>query len=133
MTVTIRTFDPVTNTFIIPDVVAANKYKLGEVPSTHTQVSVMRPSVLGNPFRIGTYDGKTVARGEGVKLHQTWFREQMLDETSAVRAEIFRLAERVANGEKLALVCCCKPLACHADIMCAAILGYANRIKAGNN
>lgn len=115
-------------------VVVANTYKLAEqVPQGYTQVKIGRPSVLGNPFKLGEpyADGRpgTYQRGEAVIDHEKWFRAEMANPDSKVRAEVIKLAERVASGEKLALICYCKPLACHGDVLAKAILGYSERIK----
>ena len=132
MSVTVRVFDPKTGDFNTPAVIVANKYKLNEVQPDYQQIVVMRPSVLGNKFKVGDKPGE-FARGEAVKAHETWFREEMRKDDSPVKKEILKLAQRVANGEKIALVCCCKPKPCHADVMAIAILAYATKLKGDNS
>lgn len=128
MTVTIRIYDPATGGYIQPAVIVANKYRLQDVAPEYEQINIMRPSVLGNPFRVGDKPGE-YPRGEAVKVHEEWFRGQMRDPDSPVRSDVMQLAERVSQGVKIALVCCCKPRACHGDIMAQAIMGYAEKLK----
>lgn len=128
MSVTVCIYDPKTGDYQTPSVLVANKYKLNVVPATHSQISIMRPSVLGNKFKVGDKPGEYV-RGEAVKTHETWFREEMRKEESLAKSEVMALAQRVATGEKIALVCCCYPKACHGDVLSVAILAYAEKIK----
>ena len=116
MSVTVRIYDPSKNEYQTPSVLVANKYKPEAVPDGYTKISVMRPSVLGNKFKVGDKPGEYV-RGEAVKAHETWFREEMREQESLVRAEVLKLAQRVATGEKIALVCCCAPKSCHANVL----------------
>jgi hypothetical protein len=69
-------------------------------------VSVMRPSVFGNPYVIGP-DGD---RAEVVRKFEIDFLERIrLDQS-------FRAAVLGLRGAA-ALVCCCAPLKCHADVI----------------
>lgn len=131
MSVTVRIFDATTGAYSSQSVIVGNKYKLSDVPSEFTQVNIMRPSMLGNKFKVGENPGE-YKRGEAVVAHEEWFRLEMKKEASLVRDEIISLANRVAQGEKLALICCCKPKPCHGDIIAQAIMGYAERFLKKN-
>lgn len=78
-------------------------------------VYVGRPSVLGNPFRVGEHG----TREEVIALYRTWLREQWKQGT-LVRTELLRLAT-LASAGPLTLVCHCSPLACHADVIADAV------------
>src|SRR3990167_1904421 len=67
----------------------------------HGAINIMRPSKWGNPFKITA----TVSRREAVAK----FREYM---TVGVGKN---LPLEELRGKDL--VCCCKPLACHGDVL----------------
>jgi hypothetical protein len=78
--------------------------------------SIMRPGPLGNPFRVkpyGPYD-----RGEAVRKYRAWF---MSPDPGAVTHR--RIASSLPRDA--VLECCCKPLACHGDV----IAEYRNRLE----
>lgn len=81
---------------------------------------VGRPSILGNPFKIGV-DGN---REEVIRKFKNYLWKQINLERSAVQNEIFRLAE-ISKKQDLILICWCKEpnreVACHADIIKACI------------
>ena len=72
-----------------------------------------RPSVLGNPFIIGR-DGN---RDEVIAKYRAWLWSE-IKKRGAVYNELIRLAK--ADGE-VVLVCYCKPLPCHGDVIIKAI------------
>lgn len=67
-------------------------------------------SVLGNPYAVG----KGWSREAAIEAYGADLAEAMSGPTDAGEA-VWVLAERVRAGEKLALICWCSPLACHAD------------------
>lgn len=82
-----------------------------------------RPGVLGNPYMMdgGLMDRETVV---------TRFREYLRYEfkrKGAIWKALNQLAERVRDGELLALQCYCAPLACHGDVIKEAIEGINRR------
>lgn len=82
--------------------------------------SVMRPSPLGNPYKVkpsGPYN-----RSEAVDLYKTWLEGQIATGNAPVIAELDRLVNIAMDTGELNLVCCCKPLACHADIIREVLL-----------
>lgn len=82
-------------------------------------VYIGRPSLLGNPYRIGE-DGD---RDEVIAKYRTWLWQQ-IRQRGAVYHELLRLAEIVRNGD-LYLICWCKQIdrevGCHGDILKSAI------------
>ena len=95
---------------MIGTVTVGNKYH-GE-----QGISVMRGMAFGNPFRLE--DGYT--REEAIAKYHVWLREKYRERTAVYQA-LIRLVERVEAGEHLCLICCCKPKACHADVIKDAI------------
>ena len=63
---------------------------------------IMRPGPWGNPFVIGC-DG---TREEVIAKHRAWLLSQ---------PELVERARKELKGKTLA--CCCKPLACHGDVL----------------
>lgn len=68
-------------------------------------VFIGRPSLFGNPFRIGI-DG---SRGEVIDQYRQWFDDKIRNDP-AFLAAVLKL-----RGKKLG--CYCKPLACHGDVI----------------
>lgn len=85
-------------------------------PIPEGAVNIMRPSILGNPFRIT----KTVTRAVVVKLHMDWAIRQM-----AINKD-FREAVLALAGHDV--VCCCAPLACHGDNYVAILKGMGREV-----
>ena len=77
-------------------------------------VYIGRPSLLGNPYRIGE-DG---SRDEVIAKYRAWLWQQ-IRQRGAVYHELFRLAEIARTGD-LYLICWCKQIdrevGCHGDI-----------------
>lgn len=69
---------------------------------TDTGISIMRPSRFSNPFRIGI-DG---TREEVIQK----FKDYILSDSQRVEA-----VRKELKGKNL--ICCCKPLACHGDVL----------------
>jgi hypothetical protein len=68
-------------------------------------VYITRPSILGNPFKIGP-DG---TREEVIAKYEIYARDRLTRDSS------FRLTVQGLYGKTLG--CCCKPLACHGDVL----------------
>lgn len=69
-----------------------------------------QPGTFGNPFIVGVHG----ARGECVKLFETWFH------SSDPRAVAMREAA-LKLPRDCVLSCFCKPNACHGDVIAAFI------------
>ena len=79
-------------------------------------VNIRRPFVLGNRFRIGR-DG---TREEVIEKYRHWLW-QSIQERGAVYRLLAQLAQVHKTGGRVVLVCCCKPLPCHGDVVRRAI------------
>ena len=75
------------------------------------EVYVGRPSILGNPFRIGP-DGD---RDSVIAKYKIWILGQ-IETNGAVRAELVKI-KRLAEKGNVVLYCWCAPLKCHADVI----------------
>lgn len=83
--------------------------KLVNVKKESYHVYIGRPSIYGNPFRIGR-DGD---RTEVVQKYRTWFTNRLQDPRFILQLESLR-------GKSLG--CHCHPLPCHGDV----IIEYLN-------
>lgn len=77
-------------------------------------IYIGRPSILGNPFKVSEY-----GRGNCIEPYRQWLRQEWV-KGGKVRQELIRLAE-LSKREDLVLVCWCKPLACHGDVIKDAV------------
>jgi hypothetical protein len=76
-------------------------------------VKCMRPNVLGNPNVLKSED----ARDENIAQFKQYLWKKMQSDNP-----VSRELTRLATCEKVVvLVCCCKPKACHTDVIKAAI------------
>lgn len=97
----------------------ANHYKDAPTP---LDVSIMRPSLLGN--RWSHLKGNAIhvpTRDIAVDKYHIWLREQY-QERGNVYQELMKLVDQ-ARTRGIVLVCCCSPLRCHGDIIQRAIEG----------
>ncbi len=78
-------------------------------------IYIGRPSVLGNPFAIGR-DGD---REEVIARYRAWLWDQVAARNE-VFAELVKIKGMAERGE-VYLVCWCKPLACHGDVVKACV------------
>jgi hypothetical protein len=76
-----------------------------------------RPSVLGNPFVLKNESKRDFVISE----YRKWLWGEINKPDSKVRNELFKLASRVKNKEKIRLVCFCNPLPCHGDVIIKAV------------
>lgn len=77
-------------------------------------VNVMRPSKWGNPFSHQpqtTAKFRVATREEAVHLHREWLCHD---------PEAQHLRDSIEELRGKDLVCCCAPLACHADFLLRA-------------
>ena len=76
-----------------------------------------RPSILGNPFVLKNESQRDFV----VSKYRKWLWGEINNPESRVRFELFKLANKVKNKEKVRLVCFCNPLPCHGDVIVKAI------------
>ena len=65
-------------------------------------------------------------QGDAARLYRLVLREQVR-RGDVQLAALLELAERVRQGESIALQCWCAPRPCHAVVIRDAVLGYARR------
>ena len=97
-----------------------NKKFFPYYPEAPTHIYIGRPSVLGNPYRIGVNG----TREEVIEKYTTWFRYQ-LEYNHHVVSEIRRLREVHLEYPNLYLICWCAPLACHGHVIASVLDGMA--------
>ena len=85
----------------------AHNYPVGAI-----NVSIMRPSLLGNPSRIGPDGDRAKVIVKFTEHVVNW----CLDDATR-RKVLETLAVAAFNGIEVNLVCCCKPQACHGDVI----------------
>ncbi len=71
-----------------------------------------RPSDLGNPYILGV-DGN---RETVIERYRTYFNEEIKNKKSKLYLKIQKILE-LAKDNDIHLVCFCKPLDCHLDIV----------------
>jgi len=90
-------------------------------------VYIGRPSLLGNPFRIGEHG----TRQDVLAKYRAWLWRQIQQQNEVYR-ELLRLAELARKGD-LTLICWCKQPdedgGCHGDILKAAVTWIHSTIK----
>jgi hypothetical protein len=88
--------------------------------ATYTPVYIGRPSVLGNPYPVST---KTVQEHNRVcALYRVWLWEEIKKGIlSPVYLELLKILE-MARNDGVSLVCWCKPLPCHGDVVKNALI-----------
>lgn len=87
-------------------------------------VYIGRPSVLGNPFHVDR-DGN---REEVIEKYRRWLWGE-IKQRGEVFEELLRLLALEMKYGELALVCHCKPLACHGDVIIKALEWLKNQGK----
>ena len=78
------------------------------------QVNIDRGNPLGNSHYFGT-------RKANIKLYGMDLDEALAKKEGPLYEEIRKLAKRVSQGERLILMCWCKPLGCHGDLIQRAV------------
>lgn len=109
--------------FDSPPVVVANLRKGSPpVPADRSPVYIGRGvgnwpgSPLGNPFSLKSY-----RRAESIARYRAWLMERLAADTPQAR-ELENLKARLEQGERLALLCWCAPLACHGDVVAEILM-----------
>ena len=81
-------------------------------------VNIMRPHILGNPFRMSSEDEREIV----VRKFYHYLRDEYVKKGD-VYNELVRLSSIVKDGKDLYLVCCCYPKLCHGEVISRAIMG----------
>lgn len=75
-------------------------------------INIMRPSVFGNPFDVKQLG---INREESIARFKVWMLEHVANQTG-IYEDLVDLRKQAQNNT-ITLVCCCKPLACHGDVI----------------
>lgn len=94
------------------------------LPGQPRRVYVGRPTALGNPFQIGR-DG---SRETVVAMYRAWLWNRLREPGSAQRLAMEDLLREAEKGP-MELLCWCAPLACHGDVIKAALEWMAKSEK----
>ncbi len=97
--------------------VVVNKYRV-----RYGYTDIMRGSPLGNPSTV-----RKRSRAQALEDFDAYLKAELKDKASPVRAEMERLLQRILDGEKVRLGCCCKPKDCHGDVIRARLIKEAYR------
>lgn len=97
---------------VMAEITVVNKYY-----GVHGK-SIMRGTIFGNPYSLQ----KGYTREEAITLYREWLRDNYRRKMSVYFA-LIKLVERLESGENVVLVCCCKPKACHGDVIVEAVNG----------
>lgn len=86
--------------------------------------NIMRPSPLGNPFRIGR-DGD---RPTVIAKHRAWLWEVLWTNPTCDVARAFaEIVKAYMAGQDVRIVCCCAPDSCHGDNIRDFVIWFAER------
>jgi len=78
---------------------------------TGTGTYVGRPGVFGNPYVIGKHGD----RAQVIEKYREWLRREWKNGCE-VKQELLKLVAQAKSGD-LTLICSCKPLGCHGDVL----------------
>ena len=81
-------------------------------------INIMRPSILGNPFRMNSEDEREIV----VRKFYHYLREQF-KKKEEVYQELMNIVEKLNAGKDVYLVCSCSPMLCHGDVIANAVMG----------
>ena len=90
--------------------------------------NIMRGSIFGNPYVMEdkSYAERLRVIGSYTEhLKGEWGKGSK----NPLRREIVSLARRLNNGERLELVCCCKPSVCHGDVLSKWVYKVAEKLR----
>jgi len=90
-----------------------NKYRKQVVGGVG--INIMRGSILGNDNPIT----KTRSRKQVIELYRIWLWGEILKKSDVYRALVKII--KYAEFNDVYLLCCCKPKACHGDVVLSAI------------
>jgi len=90
-----------------------NKYR--EQVGDGLVINIMRGNILGNPFPIT----KAHSREQVIEKYKHWLWGEILKKSDVYKA-LVRIC-KVSEDKDVYLGCCCKPKACHGDVVLSAI------------
>jgi hypothetical protein len=80
---------------------------------------VGRPSILGNPFKIGEVGSLT--REDAIRRYDLWLEDQLQNNVH-VQDAMIQCIHTLETERVLTLICWCAPKPCHADIIKSKLL-----------
>lgn len=91
-------------------------------------IDVSRTGSLGNPYpMVNSSDSERLRVIEKYRVYLNGHKQKGTN----LWFEIKQIADRVKNGEKIALACWCAPNPCHADVIIKAV-NFINNQQIGN-
>ena len=94
--------------------------------SSSGAIYVGRGTPFGNPFKPGHPGVPTRAVAVGMfSAHLDKVMSSGPENEDPLKAAMVDLLQRYKDGEEIQLVCSCKPLACHADVIAEWIEEHA--------
>ena len=92
-------------------------------------IYIGRGTIYGNPYSHKDFSPfKVGTREEAIEKYREHMRAQWVTD-EMLRVSIIAIAERHLAGEDIVLICSCKPLACHGDVLREAIERTAANIS----
>ncbi len=92
-----------------------NKHKTNITGPTVVNIMYTHGSPVGNPFY-------KLPRKQSISKFEEWFNGGLTNRNSAVSIEMERLRKLLIECGTLYLVCVCKPLPCHGDVIKKSLL-----------
>jgi hypothetical protein len=110
------------------DVIVINKYT-AKPNQNVKRIYIGRGSPLGNPWVISDLDTRDmVCEWHEHSIRKEWSEALNGGPKTPMINEIIAIANRVKNGEQIALECFCKPKRCHGDFIAKLINWYASEV-----
>lgn len=81
-------------------------------------INIMRPSILGNPFKMSSEDEREIS----VRKYYHYLREEF-KKKEEVYQELIKIVEKLKSGKDVYLACYCAPMLCHGDVIANAVMG----------
>jgi len=92
------------------NITVLNKYKMHKGTAG---IYIGRGSPLGNPFVIGKHG----TRKEVIEAYRGYLKENIDNDTPSIINALNDLAEAASTDEGVNLICFCKPVSCHGDVI----------------
>lgn len=82
-------------------------------------ILIDRSSILGNPFSHIPNKGKfpVDTREDAIRAYEDWIKEKLENKIDPYYTEFNRLISIFRDTGELHLICWCKPLPCHGDVL----------------
>ena len=101
------------------DIYVMNKYDVDKNLRSNPKylvMDIMRPNVLGNPFKVF---GK-MTRGKAIESYRLWlWNEICKGDSTGHMTPLLELLKALSEDKKhiIILECCCAPQPCHGDVL----------------